>query len=222
MTAPPLSPVGPSCVELRCAHQVDPLGVAPDRVRLSWRLEGTGTGRSPARLPGAGHTGRAGYLRGMGQRPSGVSGDGGHRLRGHPADRGRPVQLEGAGLGRDRVGVRLERPGPLRGRTGPNERVARLLDRPASGPGERHPAVRRGAGRPGGESPDPGSLPAPGLHRRSAGDVRPAVRDRARPVRGAAERPPGWRRVPHSRLDRLHPAHRLPDLRRDGAAQPGR
>jgi hypothetical protein len=27
------------------AHQVDPLGVAPDRVRLSWWLEGAGTGR---------------------------------------------------------------------------------------------------------------------------------------------------------------------------------
>jgi alpha-L-rhamnosidase len=31
---------------LRCAHQVDPLGVALDRVRLSWRLEGAGTGRA--------------------------------------------------------------------------------------------------------------------------------------------------------------------------------
>ena len=41
MTALPLIPAG-----LRCAHQADPLGVAPDRVRLSWRLEGTGTGRA--------------------------------------------------------------------------------------------------------------------------------------------------------------------------------
>ena len=41
MTVPPLTPAG-----LRCAHQVDPLGVAPDRVRLSWRLEGAGTGRA--------------------------------------------------------------------------------------------------------------------------------------------------------------------------------
>ena len=41
MTVPPLTPAG-----LRCAHQVDPLGVAPDRIRLSWRLEGTGTGRA--------------------------------------------------------------------------------------------------------------------------------------------------------------------------------
>ena len=40
MSTPPLAPTG-----LRCAHQVDPLGVAPDRVRLSWRLEGAGTGR---------------------------------------------------------------------------------------------------------------------------------------------------------------------------------
>jgi alpha-L-rhamnosidase len=40
VTALPLTPAG-----LRCAHQTDPLGVAPDRVRLSWRLDGTGTGR---------------------------------------------------------------------------------------------------------------------------------------------------------------------------------
>jgi hypothetical protein len=41
VTVPPLTPAG-----LRCAHQVDPLGVAPGRVRLSWRLEGAGTGRA--------------------------------------------------------------------------------------------------------------------------------------------------------------------------------
>src|SRR5207245_5031503 len=41
VTVLPLTPAG-----LRCAHQVDPLGVAPDRVRLSWRLEGPGTGRA--------------------------------------------------------------------------------------------------------------------------------------------------------------------------------
>ena len=30
---------------LRCAHKVNPLGVAPDRVRFSWELEGTGADR---------------------------------------------------------------------------------------------------------------------------------------------------------------------------------
>jgi len=39
--APPLTPVG-----LRCAHQVNPLGIAPDRVRMSWALRGLGTGRA--------------------------------------------------------------------------------------------------------------------------------------------------------------------------------
>jgi len=38
---PPLTPVG-----LRCAHQVNPLGVAPGRVRLSWRPDGAGRGRA--------------------------------------------------------------------------------------------------------------------------------------------------------------------------------
>jgi alpha-L-rhamnosidase len=40
-TPSPLTPAG-----LRCAHLVNPLGVAPDRVRLGWVLEGTGTGRA--------------------------------------------------------------------------------------------------------------------------------------------------------------------------------
>ena len=41
MSTLPLAPTGP-----RCAHQVDPLGVAPDRIRLSWMLGGEGTGRA--------------------------------------------------------------------------------------------------------------------------------------------------------------------------------
>jgi alpha-L-rhamnosidase len=43
VTASPLTPAG-----LRCAHLVNPLGVAPDRVRLSWRLEGGGLDRAQA------------------------------------------------------------------------------------------------------------------------------------------------------------------------------
>ena len=41
MTTQPLTPAG-----LRCAHKVNPLGVAPDHIRLSWVLEGAGTGRA--------------------------------------------------------------------------------------------------------------------------------------------------------------------------------
>jgi alpha-L-rhamnosidase len=41
VTTPPLTPAG-----LRCAHQVNPLGVAPERVRLSWLLQGAGRDRS--------------------------------------------------------------------------------------------------------------------------------------------------------------------------------
>jgi alpha-L-rhamnosidase len=37
----PLTPAG-----LRCAHQTDPLGVAPDRIRFSWVVAGTGPGRA--------------------------------------------------------------------------------------------------------------------------------------------------------------------------------
>jgi alpha-L-rhamnosidase len=41
LTTPPLTPTG-----LRCGYLVNPLGVAPDRVRLSWVLEGTGGDRA--------------------------------------------------------------------------------------------------------------------------------------------------------------------------------
>jgi alpha-L-rhamnosidase len=41
LMAPPLTPVG-----LRCGHLDNPLGVAPDRVRMSWILQGLGTGRA--------------------------------------------------------------------------------------------------------------------------------------------------------------------------------
>ena len=41
MTTDPLTPAG-----LRCAHKVNPLGVSPDQVRLSWVLEGAGADRT--------------------------------------------------------------------------------------------------------------------------------------------------------------------------------
>jgi alpha-L-rhamnosidase len=47
-TPPPTSTPGSSGLApagLRCAHLVNPLGVAPDRVRLSWRLTGPGRDR---------------------------------------------------------------------------------------------------------------------------------------------------------------------------------
>jgi len=40
MIVPPLQPV-----RLRCAHRENPLGVDPERVRLSWELQGAGSGR---------------------------------------------------------------------------------------------------------------------------------------------------------------------------------
>ena len=138
------------------------------RARRQRRAAAGRRGHRPgtARLPGAGHCGGAGRLRSMGQRPGGLSGDGEHRLRGCSPDRGRPVPLEGAGLGRGRIGVRLERAGPLRDRTGPNERVARLLDPP--GP------IREACPPPSGAGPvDPVAralTPAPYLRRAFTAD----------------------------------------------------
>jgi alpha-L-rhamnosidase len=47
VTIPSTSPAHSDLIPagLRCAHQLNPLGVATDRVRLSWTLEGAGTGR---------------------------------------------------------------------------------------------------------------------------------------------------------------------------------
>ena len=77
MTATPLRPTG-----LRCAHRVDPLGVSPDRVRLSWELQGAGTGRAQ----------RAYQILVMpdGARPAGEAPAGGIPAGGVPAD-GVPV-----------------------------------------------------------------------------------------------------------------------------------
>ena len=106
-------------------------------------------------------------------------------------------------LGRARAGVRLERPGPFEVELDRTSGWHASWISPEPRPGERHPALRGRPGRPGGPCADPGALPAPGLHRGPAGGVGPAVRDRARPVRGAAERPAGRRRLPRARLDRL-------------------
>ena len=48
MTAPPASPATSTLLptRLRCAHLVNPLGVTPDRVRLSWQLQGSGPARA--------------------------------------------------------------------------------------------------------------------------------------------------------------------------------
>ncbi len=56
-----LRPVG-----LRCAHHVNPLGVAPERVRLSWVLDATGTGQRQSAyqvqvMPDAGYAEEAGF-----------------------------------------------------------------------------------------------------------------------------------------------------------------
>ena len=68
MSTPPSTPAGPlTPAGLRCAHLVNPLGVAPDRVRLSWQLEGAGRDRAqtgyqlvvePEHGPAAWDTGR--------------------------------------------------------------------------------------------------------------------------------------------------------------------
>ena len=95
MTTQPLTPAG-----LRCAHKVNPLGVAPDQVRLSWVLEGSGTGRAQRAYqvqvaPDEARRGdELGWDSGRWSRPRRPA-----FATAGPAGGRRPVPLEGAGLG---------------------------------------------------------------------------------------------------------------------------
>ena len=83
----PLTPAG-----LRCAHQIDPLGVAPDRVSLSWLLAGTGHGRAQSSyqvvvtMEGAGEVGGGPAVWDSGRVRSSDQADIGYQ--GHPLARG--------------------------------------------------------------------------------------------------------------------------------------
>ena len=80
-TTTPLSPAG-----LRCAHLVNPLGVAPDRVRLSWRLEGGRPGQAQAGYQVVVTSGPGPTVWDSGQVASAATT--GVRYRGHPLARG--------------------------------------------------------------------------------------------------------------------------------------
>ena len=86
VSSAPLTPAG-----LRCAYRVNPLGVAPGQVRLSWLLHGPGRDRAQSgyQVQVAGGRGRRGHgpgsglgPGGMGQRPGALGGTRGHRVRG--------------------------------------------------------------------------------------------------------------------------------------------
>lgn len=196
MTTPPLTPAG-----LRCAHQVSPLGVAPDRVRLGWVLEGTGTGRAQHAYQVLVAPDETRLSTGedlswdSGRVESACSADiayagiplapGGRYIwkvrvwdeSGLVSDWSEPAAFEveldrtdgwhASWIGQERPRERATPPDW----PGPVDAVARTLT-PA-------PYLRRAF------------TVEPGLHSRQAGGIRPAVRDRARPVRGTAQRPPG-------------------------------
>ena len=121
----PLTPAG-----LRCAHKVDPLGVAPDRVRFSWVLQGTGSGRAQTAYQVLVALGEPDgpLVWDSGRVASSASADityAGQRLAGGTRYRWKVQAWDEAGLASG-----CERPGRLRDRIGPNGWLARLLDRP--------------------------------------------------------------------------------------------
>src|SRR5262249_31320082 len=71
-------------------------------------------------------------------------------------------------------------------------------------------------------TPPRAPCPAPGLPRREAGPPRHALRRGSRDRRPLPERPPRHRRPLPLRLDRLHEAGLLPDVRRLVRRPPGR
>ena len=216
MTTRPLTPTG-----LRCAHKVNPLGVAPDRVRLSWVLEGAGNWPRPACLPGADHGRRRlpwrGTAAGWSPRPPRTS-----PTRGPPLTAG----------GRYRWKVRVwDEAGQASGWSDP-ARFEVELDRTSGwhaswiGPSR----IREAVTPPSGAGPvDPVAralTPAPYLRRAFTVD-QPVTSARLYVTAlGLYEARLNGRRVgdavPRARLDRLRPAHRLPDLRRDRPAGRGR
>ena len=134
VTAPPLTPAG-----LRCAHQVNPLGIAPDRVRLSWTLDGQGPAArsAPTRCwsPGTGNRWpRAVTCRGTaaGSSPR-SSADIPYAGSRWPAGAGTRWQVR---VWDDQgQASALERPGRVRGRAGPGRRAGWPPGSAVAGPG---------------------------------------------------------------------------------------
>ena len=200
MTTRPLIPAG-----LRCAHLADPLGVAPDRVRLSWTPEGAGTGRAQRAYQVQVAPSEERLITG-----EHLSWDSGRVESASSADiayAGRPLARGGRYLWRvrlwdDRGQVSdWSEHAAFEVELHPAKGWRASLDQPGPHAGERQPASRGRPARPGRRCTDPRALPAPGLHGGPAGGIRAAVRDRPRPVRGAAERAAGRRRLPRPRLD---------------------
>ena len=211
MMAPPLTPAG-----LRCAHQVDPLGVAPDRVRLSWTLDGQGTGRAQRAYQVL--VARDGERLAEGGDLSWDSGRVESASSGDIHYAGKTLASGGRYIWQVRV---WDDQGQASRWSDPAAFEVELDSAEgwqASWIGQGQ--VRESVSPPAGTGPvDPVAstlTPAPYLRRAFALDrpavVRPAVRDRPRPVRGTAERTPGRRCVPRARLDRLRAAGALPDL----------
>ena len=200
MTTRPLIPAG-----LRCAHLVEPLGVAPDRVRLSWTPEGAGTGRAQRAYQVQVAPSEERLITG-----EHLSWDSGRVESANSADiayAGRPLARGGRYLWRVRL---WDDRGQVSG-----------WSEHATFEVELHPAkgwracwisqdrTRESVSPPAGAGPRDSVAaaltPAPYLRRGftvdQAGGIRAAVRDRPRPVRGAAERAACRRCLPRARLD---------------------
>ena len=161
MTTPsPLPPAG-----LRCAHLVNPLGVAPDRVRFSWLLGHgsdacSGLTRFRSSRTSRGACPRKRLCWDSGQVASGESAD--VPYGGPPLARGAGTSGgSGSGTppGRD-VGLERTR---RRSRSSSTRRTAGRRPGSGSGPvqGELHPAVAAGPVRRGRQRAAPRALPAP-------------------------------------------------------------
>ena len=169
MSSAPLTPA-----ELRCAYRVNPLGVAPGQVRLSWLLHGPGRDRA-----------QSGYQVQVAADKAGQAMDPGPDWNRPEWDSGRVRSEVCAGIGYAGQDLRRGSRYAWQVRTWdeseavsewsepalvrqveprPGHRLAGRLDRPGLAAGGPRAAGRGGPVRPGGQGPAASPLPAAGIH----------------------------------------------------------
>ena len=206
-TAFAASPAGapPSVANLRCEHKVDPLGIDVAQPRLSWQLRSDARGvvQSAYQLEVTRDGRRVWDTGKVALGP----------LRPRPVRRPRarvlgPLHLAGAGVGRRREALGLERARAL----GDGAAVVRGLEGPLDrgGPGRGREGVPAGAGA------------ARDLRGEGEGALRPRLRHQPRPLRAGDQREARGRPALHPRLDELPPPPAVPDVRRHGPPARGR
>ncbi len=199
-------------VGLRTEYKENPLGIDARTPRLSWRIESDGRGvvqsayeiRVARSERGLGAAGDRVWESGKVASDESI-----HRPYGGPRARVRPaVPLAGAGVGRGREGLGLERAGVVGDGASRALGLEGELDR--AGPAGGRDEVGSGADA------------APRIRAERRRGASAGLRDEPRALRDAPERPSGGGSALHPRVDQLQQAPAVPDVRRDALPEGGR